>query len=153
MTDATMLAAITEMLSGPPASVMIIMAIGAAARAHNLNGLFYYRQIYAESRFNPDAVNPKSGCLGLGQMNPKYWPEADCSAKGNLELSASYMAELLERYKREYSDSIAYAFAAAAYNWGPANLDAYVASDDYVGFTGLPKETQKYVGWIIRGDE
>lgn len=147
MNDVQMLATITTMLSGPPASVMIIMAIGAAAKAHGLNSLFYFRQICIESDFNPDAVNPKSGCLGLGQMNPKFWPEATTDVQGNLELSAGYMAELLERYGGNYAEAL------VAYNWGPANFDAYIASEDYCGFIGLPEETQKYVRWIIRGDK
>jgi len=131
MTDTAMLSAITEMLSGPPSGVMIIMAIGAAARADGLDGLMFYRQIWAESRFNPEAINPKTGCLGLGQMNPKYWPEATTDVKGNLALSAEYMAQLLERYRvRGYKAPYDQAFALAAYNWGPANLEAYITSRD-----------------------
>jgi len=123
---------------------MIIMAIGAAARSHSLDPLMYYRQIWAESRFNPEAVNPKSGALGLGQMNPKYWPEATTDVKGNLELSAGYMAWLLERYDADYPAAL------AAYNFGPANVDKLIQAHGYAAwFRYLPEETQGYICWII----
>jgi len=144
MTDTAMLQAITTMLAGSPASVVIIHAIGAAARSHGLDPLMYYRQIYAESRFDPDAVNPKSGCLGLGQMNPKYWPEATTDVKGNLELSAGYMAELLERYG-------GYRRALAAYNYGPANVDKLTKAHGYAWFKHLPEETKAYARFISGG--
>jgi len=149
MTDAQMLQTITTMLTGPPSSLVIIMAIGAAARLHGLDGLMYYRQIWAESRFNPEAVNPKSGCLGLGQMNPKFWPEATTDVKGNLKLSAGYMENLLEQYGGNYEKAL------AAYNWGPARVDFMI--DKFAAYGGswyavLPQETQKYIRWIMEGD-
>jgi len=146
MTDTAMLSAITEMLSGPPSGVMIIMAIGAAARAHGLDSPMYYRQIWAESRFNPEAINPKTGCLGLGQMNPKYWPEATTDVEDNLELSAAYMAELLERYGE-------YSIALAAYNWGLANVNEALGVYGYIPWDAMPKETQRYIRWIMKGGD
>jgi len=150
MNDVAMYETIITMLAGPPASVAIIMAIGAAARAHSLEPLMYYRQIWAESRFNPEAVNPKSGCLGLGQMNPKFWPEATTDVEGNLELSAAFMEKLLERYDDDYRRAL------AAYNFGPANVDRVIleyGEDNDIWFWRLPTETRKYVRWIIMGDK
>jgi len=145
MNDTAMFSAITTMLSGPPAQVMIIMAIGAAARTHGLDGLMFYRQIWAESRFNPEAVNLKTGCLGLGQMNPKFWPKATTDVRGNLELSAGYMKKLVGQYG-------SYQMALAAYNWGPANVDRLRERYGYYWFPALPEETQAYVLWIMKGD-
>lgn len=147
MNDTAMYDAMIKMLNGTSAEVALLIAIGAAARSHNLNLSLYYRQIWAESHFNPLAVNPQSGCLGLGQMNPKYWPDATVDIENNLELSAGYMERLLKHYDGSYPKAL------AAYNYGPTNVDELISEygDDWFGH--LPFETQEYVDWIMSIDK
>ena len=52
--------------------------------------------IEQESDFNPTAVSP-SGCYGLCQLNPRYFP-ADLSDADNIRTGIAYLGEQLERY-------------------------------------------------------
>ena len=140
---AEMITAVFEMLSGTPEQGAIILAIYAAARRHDLDPGRYYRQIWAESRFNPNAVGP-CGELGLGQMNPKYWPTATLEVEANLELSAGYMRELLGRYEENYCRAL------AAYNYGPVNVNRLIEHHGSGNgwLSHLPQQTWHYVLWI-----
>ena len=49
--------------------------------------------IEVESGFNPYAVNAKSGCYGLCQLHPKYFP-TDLSPEENIETGIKYLARI-----------------------------------------------------------
>lgn len=49
--------------------------------------------IEVESEFNPYAVNAKSGCYGLCQLHPKYFP-TDLSPEENIETGIKYLARI-----------------------------------------------------------
>lgn len=66
--------------------------------------------IEVESGFKPDIVNPISGCYGLMQLNPRYFP-ADLPHGENIRQGVAYLGQLLERYGDE-------AAALTAYNAG-----------------------------------
>ena len=52
--------------------------------------------IEVESGFQVDAVSP-SGCVGLCQLNPRYFPD-ELSPADNLRAGVGYLGELLERH-------------------------------------------------------
>ena len=53
--------------------------------------------IQVESNFNPNAVNPKSGCYGYCQLNPKYF-QTDLPPVDNIRTGIEYLAYQLDRY-------------------------------------------------------
>ena len=53
--------------------------------------------IQVESNFDSGAVNPKSGCYGYCQLNPRYFP-SDLSPADNVQVGIEYLAYQLERY-------------------------------------------------------
>lgn len=67
--------------------------------------------IQVESRFVPDAVNGKSGCYGLCQLNPEYFP-AGLSPAENVECGILFLGDQIERYDGDL------AAALTAYNAG-----------------------------------
>ena len=53
--------------------------------------------IQVESGFDPEAVNPNSGCYGLMQLSPRFF-RADMTPAENLEAGIAYLGAHLERY-------------------------------------------------------
>lgn len=53
--------------------------------------------VEVESGFDPEAVNPDSGCYGLCQLSPRYFPSGLSPAE-NLEAGVAYLGAHLERY-------------------------------------------------------
>lgn len=53
--------------------------------------------IQVESNFQVDAVNPITGCRGLCQLNPKYFP-GDYTPEENVRVGMEYLGQLLETY-------------------------------------------------------
>lgn len=53
--------------------------------------------IEVESCFDPDAVSSE-GCLGLMQLNPRYFPADKLSPADNLRTGVGWLGDLLERY-------------------------------------------------------
>lgn len=53
--------------------------------------------IQVESNFRADAMNPRSGCYGYCQLNPRYFP-SDLSPADNVRVGIEYLAYQLERY-------------------------------------------------------
>ena len=83
-----------------------------------------------ESRFDPKAVSA-SGCYGLCQLNPKYFPSG-LTPEDNIRHGVAYLAAQLRRYG----------------NWESA-LTAYNAGHD-TGSRGYSNAVQKYAkewGW------
>jgi Transglycosylase SLT domain len=99
------------------------------------------RQCFEESRFNPEARNAKSGCIGLMQLLSKAFPGAGASPLKDIDTGVSYLAHLYMMF----SD---WQLALAAYNWGPGNLKKALKRSGF-GLARLPPETQKYVTQII----
>lgn len=67
--------------------------------------------IDVESDFNTEAVNPVSGCYGLCQLNPTYFP-AGLTPAENIDTGIAYLAEQLHRYNGDMEAAL------TAYNAG-----------------------------------
>ena len=110
--------------------------------------------IKMESSFQPSAIS-KSGAVGLGQLmaptardlglkvpeyhdplSPTINPKVDerFDARRNLEASAKYLRQMLNRYEGNY------ALALAAYNAGPGRVKHDIP---------LIRETERYVGKVL----
>jgi hypothetical protein len=101
------------------------------------------RQCYEESGFNPEALNAKSGCIGLMQLLPKDFPGAGENPTKDIFTGAQYMEDLFGG-KKGFKD---WQLALAAYDWGPGNLRKWQKAKGT--FATLLPETQNYVSQII----
>lgn len=113
----------------------------AAAMKYQLDPRLFSSQIQAESNFDPMAKS-KAGAMGLGQLMPGTAGDLGVTdpfnAGQNLEGSAKYMRQLLDRYQGDTDKAL------AAYNWGMGNVDKF-------GLKMLPKETRDYLAKIKAG--
>ena len=120
-----------------PSIADICSTLAQAAADNGLPEDFFTRLIWQESRFNPSAVSP-AGAQGIAQFMPQT---AAMRGLANafepleaLRESASYLRELRTTFRGNLG------FAAAAYNAGPGQVEAWRA-----GRSTLPGETQAYV--------
>jgi hypothetical protein len=137
------LSALTPAQAEPRPSVDdICRTLAQAATDNELPEEFFTRLIWQESRFDPAAVSP-AGAQGIAQFMPQT---AAMRGLANafepleaLRESASYLRELRTTFRGNLG------LAAAAYNAGPGQVEAWLA-----GRRRLPFETQAYVR-IITG--
>jgi hypothetical protein len=120
----------------------ICRTLAQAAADNELPEEFFTRLIWQESRFDPAAVSP-AGAQGIAQFMPQT---ATIRGLTNafepmqaLRESASYLRELRTTFRGNLG------LAAAAYNAGPGQVEAWLA-----GRRRLPGETLAYV-LIITG--
>lgn len=105
----------------------------AARDKYGLPDQLLERVAYQESRFNPDAVNVRSGAQGLMQFMPATAKEYGVNPF-NPESAINGAARYLKWLR---SKTNTWAEALAAYNWGIGNLRRK-------GLQNAPKETQEY---------
>lgn len=117
------------------------------AERYGLNHTLFRRQLYQESRFNPNAVS-RAGAMGVGQIMPKTanaYGVTDLSTLKdpffNIDLAGRIMKDNLK-----YAKGNQYA-ALAMYNGGTAAMKNYLKGD----YKKLPKETWNYIDTI--GDD
>ena len=117
------------------------------AERYGLNHTLFRRQLYQESRFNPNAVS-RAGAMGVGQIMPKTanaYGVTDLSALKdpffNIDLAGRIMKDNLKHAKGNH-----YA-ALAMYNGGTAAMKNYLKGN----YKDLPKETWNYIDII--GDD
>jgi soluble lytic murein transglycosylase-like protein len=95
------------------------------------------RVAYQESHFRSDivsgAVRSPDNCVGLMQLNPRFFPNAGEDWKADIATAAGYLADLYKRFGL-------WRYAVMAYNWGPTALHNWLQNDGPV-----PPETQDYV--------
>jgi hypothetical protein len=140
---AAALSSLTPARAEPRPSVDdICRTLAQAATDNELPEEFFTRLIWQESRFDPAAVSP-AGAQGIAQFMPQT---AAMRGLANafepleaLRESASYLRELRTTFRGNLG------LAAAAYNAGPGQVEAWLA-----GRRRLPFETQAYVR-IITG--
>jgi hypothetical protein len=117
------------------------LMIESAARANGLPLEFFARVIWQESRFQANAVGPRtrSGAraLGIAQFMPGTAAERRLLDPFDpvqaLPKSAEFLAELRDRFGN-------LGLAAAAYNAGPQRVRGWMA-----GTRTMPTETRRYV--------
>jgi hypothetical protein len=120
------------------------LMIESAARANNLPLEFFARVIWQESRFQSDALGPRtrSGdhAQGIAQFMPRTAAERGLLDPFDpvqaLPKSAQFLRELREQFGN-------LGLAAAAYNAGPARIRGWLA-----GSRTLPTETRRYVAAV-----
>lgn len=117
------------------------------ADRYGLNHTLFRRQLYQESRFNPNAVS-RAGAMGVGQIMPKTanaYGVTDLSALKdpffNIDLAGRIMKDNLKHAKGNH-----YA-ALAMYNGGTSAMKNYLKGN----YKDLPKETWNYIDTI--GDD
>lgn len=76
-----------------------------------------------ESGFQPDAVNPVTGCYGLYQLSPRFFPSGLTPAE-NIKAGVGYLGGLLELYDGDQ------ARAATGYYYGPSERTSSWYSDE-----------------------
>jgi membrane-bound lytic murein transglycosylase D len=113
-------------------------------------------QAVAESGFQPQIVNGRSGAGGMWQFMPygdygltrNGWFDERFDPEKSTHAYARYMKSLYEELGDWY-------LAMAAYDWGPANVQKAVERTGYADFwelyhrNVLPQETKNYVPIII----
>ena len=106
------------------------------------------------SSWNPTLLGPvtKSGdrAIGLGQVMPNTGKGMGYSVNDlkdpykNIDASVQTMAQISKKYNGDPAK------VAAAYNWGPGNLDRHLANNNnQVNVDGLPKETKNYLANVL----
>src|SRR5882757_5565180 len=117
----------------------ICRTLAEAAADNELPEEFFTRLIWQESRFDAGAVSP-AGAQGIAQFMPQTAATRGlANAFEALRESAGYLRELRTTFRGSLG------LAAAAYNAGPGQVEAWLA-----GRSRLPFETQAYVR-IITG--
>ena len=114
--------------------------IDGAAQQHQLETRLLRGVIEQESGFRACAISPK-GAKGLMQLMPatvEQFKVGDVfDAKQNIEAGATYLRQLLDKYKDDVK------LALAAYNAGPAAVDKAGGIPDI-------RETRDYVEGILK---
>ena len=127
--------------------LLLGMTVGVA-HYYDLDPDLFTRLVYAESRYDPQAVNGQS--VGLCQINLGAWPLEDWVVKtddpyepyANLMMGGHILSLMLEREVDRLQ-------AVAAYTLGHGRLEELVSvyRKDWLGVLDLP--TFDYVGFIV----
>lgn len=126
--------------SGVPEQIRV--AIWRASEATGLDPDQLFRQVKAESGFDPTAGSPK-GAQGLMQLMPlmqkHYGVEDPTDPRSNVMAGAQYVKDLLGRYKGNME------LALSAYNAGPTAVRRAGGKVPQI------KETQEYLKKVLLG--
>jgi hypothetical protein len=98
----------------------------------------FERQIWMESKFQPDAYNKSSGATGIAQIIGRWHPGVN---PRDPDASLVYAARWI---KTMLGNGLSYAKALASYNWGPANVAKWDGKR-----ASLPSETRTYLDYIL----
>jgi soluble lytic murein transglycosylase-like protein len=120
-----------------------VPALNAAEVVSQIPHNLLARIAYEESSFLPEVIDGSevspAGCIGIMQLNPKYFPNAGISPDADIEDAA----QLLESLYVRFND---WQVAIAAYNWGGGNVHhEYAVNADHYILADMPGETQRYV--------
>jgi soluble lytic murein transglycosylase-like protein len=124
----------------PIADPELTPLIDSAAQQHQVEPKLLRGVIEQESGFRACAISSK-GAMGLMQLTPatveQFKVDDVFDPKQNIEAGATYLRQLLDKYKDDLK------LALAAYNAGPATVDKTGGIPDI-------KETQDYVEGILK---
>jgi hypothetical protein len=122
----------------------VCLMIEAAARAHDLPVEFFARVIWQESRFQVNAVGPRTrngnSAQGIAQFMPRTAAERGLLDPFDPVQALPKSAQFLRELKDQFGNL---GLAAAAYNAGPARVRGWLS-----GSRTLPAETRNYVAAI-----
>jgi hypothetical protein len=117
--------------------------IAQASKQYGIPENVLARQIQAESNFNPQVVS-SAGAQGISQFMPATAKEMGVDPMNPASAipgGAQYLAQNRDRYGGDITKAL------AAYNWGPGNVDKWVAGG--ADPARLPNETRNYIGRIL----
>ncbi len=126
--------------------------ITAHARNYDLEPELLAAVIYAESRFDPDAVSA-AGAVGLMQLLPETAEGIALRTGGdrfvvsdlrNPEINVRYGSWYLDHLRARYHGDMR--LALAAYHAGQGNVDKWLREGGRIAFP----ETREYVGEVMR---
>jgi hypothetical protein len=122
----------------------ICLMIESAARANDLPLEFFARVIWQESRFQSDAVGPRTRngqrALGIAQFMPGTANERRLLDPFDPVQALPKSAEFLNELRNQFGNL---GLAAAAYNAGPRRVQEWLAGSGH-----MPQETRNYVAAI-----
>jgi murein DD-endopeptidase MepM/ murein hydrolase activator NlpD len=105
----------------------------------------FYNMIRQECGFDLDVISglrdSPAGARGIAQLMPVHWSRVDpLDPPAALRYAGAYLRDLAARYRDLRA-------GVAAYNWGPGNLDALIASRGANWETApeLPAETGRFL--------
>lgn len=119
--------------------------ISSMASAAGINPDLAVNVAEQESGLDPNAVNPKSGAIGMMQLMPGTAAALGVNpydAMANIAGGIRYLQEQLSTFGDE-------AKALAAYNWGPNRVAQAVEQWGTDWLSHAPGETQRYVSRIL----
>ncbi len=116
------------------------------ADRYGINRDVAYRQIEAESNFNPNARSPK-GAVGIAQFMPAtaqdYGLRDRTDPYASLDAWGAYMSDLLRQFGGDYSKAL------AGYNWGQGRVLTAIKNYGESWLSKAPRETRDYVARIL----
>ncbi len=86
-------------------------ALHTACERHSVPYPIALGLIEVESQFDTNAINQRTGCYGLMQLSPRFFPSG-LSPTENINAGIGYLGELLEQYNGNISSAL------TAYNAG-----------------------------------
>jgi hypothetical protein len=108
---------------------------------YGISPVYFVRQIYAESGFNPNAYSP-AGAIGIAQFIPSTAAALGVNPYdpvSSLDGAARYMASLSKQFGGDYAKGL------AAYNAGSGTVQNAVNSAGDNWLSVMPYETQVYI--------
>lgn len=124
----------------------LVALASVAAVQHGLDEGIFLALVTQESSWNPNARNPVSGCLGLCQLNPRFYSPTEAELlvpELNLLLGAKTLAKNLKIWGGSYF------MALATYNFGIGNVLRCREEHGAKWIEKMPDETQLYVYRIL----
>lgn len=115
-------------------------------KQHGLPDYLLPALLYNESRFNPNAVNAKSGSRGIAQLTPENFPGAGKDPEADIRTAATELERLFKHFG-------SWELALAAYNDGQGDIESLIKTGHrkkkgHENETELPEETRKYIADI-----
>lgn len=126
-----------------------VPAIARSEAKYGLAGSGVLRALAsAESSFNPNAKNSKSGAAGMFQFMPdtsKGYGIDPYDVDQAADAAGKMISGLLAKYDGDYSKAL------AGYNWGGGNVDEAIQKWGDNWLDHAPTETKNYIKKIMGG--
>lgn len=124
-----------------PENSALVVAMHDAESRYAIPRDLIVRLAWQESRFKVDAFNASSGATGVMQIVPRWHPGVDAQDPfAAIDYGARYLRDL----QRQFGT---WELALKAYNWGPGNLQKWLAGGPDAPVE--PLETRNYSGQIL----